>query len=76
MGAVRRHTSALLVMAGLAGGLGGGYLIGIWCLGLVLIVESALLVFVGFARDDQLRLPDMSKVHTVKDVLIREARSP
>lgn len=48
----RTITSVLLVVAGLAGALGGGALIGQWCLGLVLICESAGAVWVGLCRDD------------------------
>lgn len=54
-----RHvlTSAALVLAGLAGALGGGALIGRWCLGLVLLAESAGAVWVGLNRDDGTGLP-------------------
>jgi hypothetical protein len=48
----RTITSVLLVVAGLAGALGGGALVGRWCLGLVLIAESAGAVWVGLCRDD------------------------
>ena len=37
-------TSLLLVAAGLMGALGGGWLIGVWAFGLVLIAESAGLI--------------------------------
>ena len=54
-----RHvlTSALLVTAGMAGGLGGGALVGTWCLGLVLMAESGGLIWWGLMRDDGQRLP-------------------
>lgn len=54
-----RHVliSAVLVVAGLAGALGGGALIGRWCLGLVLLAESAGAVWVGLNRDDGTSLP-------------------
>ena len=54
-----RHvlTSAFLVVAGLAGALGGGALIGRWCLGLVLLAESAGAVWFGLMRDDGPGLP-------------------
>jgi hypothetical protein len=54
-----RHvlTSAFLVLAGLAGALGGGALIGRWCLGLVLLAESAGAVWFGLMRDDGTGLP-------------------
>jgi hypothetical protein len=48
----RTITSVLLVVAGLAGALGGGALVGRWCLGVVLIAESAGAVWVGLNRDD------------------------
>ena len=54
-----RHVliSAALVVAGLAGALGGGALIGRWCLGLVLLAESAGAVWMGLQRDDGTSLP-------------------
>ena len=54
-----RHVlvSAALVVAGLLGALGGGALIGRWCLGLVLLAESAGAVWVGLNRDDGTALP-------------------
>jgi MFS family permease len=49
-----RHAiiSLALILTGMAGGLVGGWLIGRWCLGLVLIAESAGVVWAGLARDD------------------------
>ena len=70
---VRRHVNAGLVAAGFAGALGGGWLIGVWCFGLVLIAESALCVYVGFARDDGKPFP-VEGEHSVQDVLRLEAR--
>ena len=54
-----RHVlvSALLVVAGMGGMLGGAALIGSWCLGLVLIAESAWVTWLGLARDDGTALP-------------------
>ena len=54
-----RHalTSAALIVAGLGGALGGGALVGEWCLGLVLIAESAGAVYFGLFRDDRVPLP-------------------
>ncbi len=65
-----RHvlTSAALVVAGLAGALAGGWLIGRWCLGLVLLAESAGFVLAGLLRDDGTGLPRRGE-HTVADVL-------
>jgi hypothetical protein len=54
-----RHVlvSAALVIAGLAGALAGGALIGRWCLGLVLLAESAGAVLAGLMRDDGTGVP-------------------
>jgi hypothetical protein len=48
------------------GALGGGWLIGVWAFGLVLIVESAGLCWLGLARDDE--APVVGRVHDA-DVL-------
>ena len=50
-----RHVlfSALLIVLGLGGALAGGALVGEWCLGLVLIAESAGLLWFGLFRDDE-----------------------
>jgi hypothetical protein len=72
----RRHrhvlTSALLVVLGLGGALGGGALIGEWALGLVLVVESAGAVWFGLYRDD--RAP--ARGRTVGEVLEEARRRP
>lgn len=54
-----RHvlTSVLLVLAGLAGALAGGWLVGRWCLGLVLMAESAGAIWFGLMRDDGAGVP-------------------
>jgi len=54
-----RHAllSAVLIVAGLGGALGGGALVGEWCLGLVLIAESGGAVWFGLFRDDGAALP-------------------
>jgi len=51
---VHRHAlaSAALIVLGLGGALAGGALVGEWCLGLVLIAESAGAVWSGLFRDD------------------------
>ena len=74
-------TSLLLVAAGLMGALGGGWLIGLWAFGLVLIAESAGLIGWGLLRDDG--VPDLRAVappawgaHDVTDVLDLESRRP
>lgn len=48
----RPSVQVLLVAAGLVGALAGGWLVARWCLGLVLIAESAGAVLVGLFRDD------------------------
>jgi hypothetical protein len=72
-----RHvlTSAALVIAGLAGALGGGALIGRWCLGLVLLAESAGAVWFGLMRDDGTALPRRGE-RTIADVAEEYRRLP
>jgi hypothetical protein len=72
-----RHvlTSALLVVAGLAGALGGGALIGRWCLGLVLLAESAGAIWLGLNRDDGTPLPRRGE-RTIADVAEEYRRLP
>ncbi len=67
-GSGRTLTSVLLVVAGLAGALGGGALVGRWCLGVVLIAESAGAVWVGLNRDDGQPAPARG-ARTVAEVL-------
>ena len=69
-----KHAPVLLVVLGLGGGLAGGALIGEWCLGLVMIAESVLVVFVGMQRDDGTgRQP---QGHTVPEILERARLAP
>ena len=68
-------TSAALVVAGLAGALAGGWLIGRWCLGLVLLAESAGFVLAGLLRDDGTGLPRRGE-RTVSEVLEEHRRLP
>lgn len=63
-----RRSSLLLVLAGGLGALGGGYLIGRWCLGLVLIGESVFAMYIGLNRDDGADLP-IRGARTVEQVL-------
>ncbi len=72
-----RHVlaSVLLVTCGLAGALGGGALVGTWCLGLVLIAESAGALWFGLMRDDGRPAPRRGE-HTVADVLEEYRRMP
>ena len=67
--------SALLVVAGLAGALLGGWLVARWCLGLVLIAESCGALAVGLLRDDGAVLPRAGE-KTVADVLESVRRLP
>lgn len=63
--------SPLMFAAGAAGLLGGGALIGRWCLGLMMILMSAALVYVGLTREEE--SPAMQEArHTVEDVLANE----
>lgn len=68
-----RHvlTSALLVVLGLGGGLAGGALVGEWCLGVVLIAESAGVVWFGLFRDDQAAPPAWGERSAVLDAYRR-----
>ncbi len=72
-----RHVlaSALLVIAGLGGMLGGAALVGTWCLGLVLMAESCGAVWFGLMRDDGAGLPRRGE-RTVGDVLEEYRRMP
>jgi hypothetical protein len=72
-----RHVlvSVLLVVAGLAGALGGGWLIGRWCLGLVLLAESGGAVWFGLMRDDGTALPRRGE-RTIADVAEEYRRLP
>lgn len=72
-----RHvlTSVALVVAGLAGALGGGALIGRWCLGLVLLAESCGAVWFGLMRDDGTALPRRGE-RTIADVAEEYRRLP
>lgn len=72
-----RHvlTSVLLVLAGLGGALAGGALIGRWCLGLVLLAESAGAVWAGLNRDDGQPLPRRGE-RTIADVAEEYRRLP
>jgi hypothetical protein len=69
-------TSVALVVLGLGGALAGGALVGEWCLGLVLIAESALAVYVGFGRDDGKGAPRGRDWETVPGILERARRLP
>jgi hypothetical protein len=65
--------SLLLVVLGMGGGLAGGALVGEWCLGLVMMAESAALIWVGWNRDDGQGAPDE---HTLAAILDRARSAP
>jgi hypothetical protein len=70
-----RLVSVALVLAGLAGALGGGWLVGRWCLGLVLIFESAGALWFGLFRDDGEHVP-VRGARTPQQVLDDERLRP
>lgn len=71
----RRLASVLLLAGGLAGALAGGWLIGRWCLGLVLISESAGAAVAGLLRDDGAgAVPPGAR--TIGEVLDQERNRP
>jgi hypothetical protein len=67
-----RLVPVALVVLGLGGMLAGGALVGEWCLGLVLIAESAAMVWVGLNTDDGRPVP---QVHDLSP-LERARRAP
>jgi hypothetical protein len=71
-------TSVLLLAAGLAGALGGGWLIARWAFGLVLIAESGGVCWLALARDDGAvpRVLPRPGDRTVGDVLEHVRRLP
>lgn len=71
-----RHllVSVALVTFGCAGALVGGALVGRWCLGVVLLAESAAAVGFGLFRDDG--RPRRQVAPTVEDVLEAERWRP
>lgn len=76
-----RAVSLCFVAAGLAAALGGGWLIGMWAFGVVLILVGVFLTGWGLFRDDgtaDLRSvePGAWGVHDLRDVLASEARRP
>jgi hypothetical protein len=72
-----RHvlTSALLVVAGLAGAPLGGLLVGPWFTGLILVAESAGAVWLGLNRNDGQPLPRRGE-RTIADVAEEYRRLP
>jgi hypothetical protein len=72
---VRRHFSALLIIGGAAGMLGGAAIVGLWLLGLTLMAESLFACYVGLNRDDGSELPPRG-ARTVGQVLEDERIRP
>lgn len=72
-----RHVlvSAVLIVAGLAGGLGFASLVGTWCLGLVGMAESAGVLWFGLMRDDGRPVPRRG-ARTVREILEDERLRP
>jgi hypothetical protein len=70
------RVSAAACLLGALGALGGGWLVGRWCLGLVLIALSGLAIVYGVLRDDGTRQQERQpQVQTLQDVLDRARRS-
>jgi hypothetical protein len=67
-------TRWLPVVAGLAGALYGGWLVGRWCFGLVLIVESVCVAVLAFPVREAARLPRPHE-KTLVDVLEYQRRA-
>jgi len=67
-GAAARRSALLLVLGGCLGALAGGDLIGRWCMGLVLIAESAGAIWLGLNQEDGGELPLLG-ARTVDQVL-------
>lgn len=77
--ALRRSRSLLVSVAAVVAGAClagfGGWLVGRWCLGVVLIAEAAGLIFIGMARDDGVGMPGRG-ARTVNDILDDERLRP
>jgi hypothetical protein len=72
------RTSAVACVLGALVALFGGFLVGVWCLGLVLIAEGALVVAWGVLRDDgtgPASLPRPGQGGTLAEVLERARAS-
>jgi len=65
------RSAVLLVILGGLGGIGGGWLIGRWAAGLVIITESAGLIMLGLNQEDGTELP-VRGARTVGQVLADE----
>jgi hypothetical protein len=72
------RTSIAACVLGALCALAGGFLVGAWCLGLVLIAEGALLAAWGVLRDDgkgPVSLPRPGQGATLAEVLERARAS-
>jgi len=73
--ALARGSGLLLVLAGAAGACYGGWLIGRWCLGLVIIGESVFAAWLGLNQEDGSG-PPLRGARTVDAVLDDERLRP
>jgi len=67
-----RSPTVLLLLA-LAGMLGGGALIGVWCLGVCLIVDSVAVAVFTIVHDWPERAPGVHAVPSLPEYLQRKA---
>jgi hypothetical protein len=67
--------SVIMLLASLAGILGGAALIGTWALGLALIFDSLCVGVFALLRDDPAAGPQVHQVPTLRDVLERARAS-
>jgi Fe2+ transport system protein B len=72
---MRLQVTALIL--GVLGALGGGWLVGIWCFGVVMIVLSGALIAWGLLHDDGAGrvAPSVHEVPTLANVLERARRA-
>ena len=69
------RTSVIACVLGALGALAGGWLVGRWCLGLVLIAESVCAIYWGLGRDDGVPSAVQVAPRSVQDVLERARAS-
>jgi hypothetical protein len=68
--------SVVLLLCSLAGIMGGAALIGLWALGLAIIVDSVAVGVYALLRDPEARVgPSVHEVPTVANVLERARRA-
>ena len=73
--ALARHSSLLMMFAGALAMLGGGALIGRWCLGLVLIGQGVFVCWLALNREEPEHVPARG-ARTVAEVLSDEQWRP